>query len=547
VAVLGVGLLVAGAILVGFARRLYFYGDDWDFLLTRGTVEGADLGLFTPHNEHWSTVPILVYRALFAVFGLDQYLPFALAVILVHLALCALLYVALVRLGSGRGAAVVASLALAFFGGGAQNTLWDFQLGFVAPLALAMAAVWAWSRWPGGVRGVTAAGVLLVVALMCSGVGIAAVVLVVGFVTLTSGWRSAVAVGTGPTLVFLVWYLTIGNVGSSIPTDRSAYLQVPDYVWTGLTSAIETAAGVEGSGPVLLLVLLVVPFVVRDVSPGVRALAVAGIVTAFAQFTLQGWSRVGLGVEQATAGRYAYLVLALLAPALSVVCAWLGRRAQEPRWAAALLVAALGVGYVLQGVQEQRAFVDERREVSPDLERLIRGVQAVTASGGPVLVERPFPAHHPNVATSLLASPEARAAISKRPVTAQTELDATGLVRVGVAPTSFGLPAAADVRLDPGIEAVPATGDEDPGCRSYVAPASGAGLSLDSPPGGAQVAVTSDAVWMTTSLRLDGLRSAPNHRPVVPGEPVYVAVDVPGATLRVSFGKGGRFELCSAG
>ena len=52
-----------------------FSGDDWDFLFFRGTVAGSDRGLFTPHNEHWSTIPILMYRAIFAMVGPRHYLP----------------------------------------------------------------------------------------------------------------------------------------------------------------------------------------------------------------------------------------------------------------------------------------------------------------------------------------------------------------------------------------------------------------------------------------------------------------------------------------
>src|SRR5450830_1294346 len=69
VVVLVTGLVAAGVLLVQSARQLWFFADDWEFLLTRGTVPGKDLGLFTPHNEHWSTIPILVFRAIFAVFG----------------------------------------------------------------------------------------------------------------------------------------------------------------------------------------------------------------------------------------------------------------------------------------------------------------------------------------------------------------------------------------------------------------------------------------------------------------------------------------------
>ncbi len=523
------GLLVAGGILVGFARRLYFFGDDWAFLLTRGSVGGTDLDLFAPHNEHWTTLPILLYRALFAVFGLDHYLPYALPVILAHLALSALTYVVLVRLGSHRGPALVAALVLAFFGGGAENTLWDFQIAFVAPLVLAMSAVLAWQRFPASVKGVALAGGCLVLALMCSGVGIAAVVLVVVFAALTSGIRSALAVGVGPTLVFLGWYAAIGHTGAGAGvTDRSVYLQVPSYVWTGLVASVERAAGIDGSGPVLLVALVVTPFAVREVSPGVRALAVAGLATAFFQFLLQAYSRVGMGVEQATAERYAYLTVALLLPSFAIACDWLGRRLQGPRWVAAVLIVLVGLGYVVHGIGLQHAFVESRLQLAPDLERQLRGIQAVTADDEPVLTERPFPTYQPDITVALLDTPEARAALSPGPISPRTRLEGQSLVDVGVATTSFRLPGATRS-----------------GCVDHVASGRGAVIELDSTAAGSQFTVTSKASFVTTELLRDGLRTLPDVQRVTPGQPVYVAVQVPGATLRVSFDKAGGYTVCS--
>ncbi len=443
-------------------------------------------------------------------------------------------------LGSHRGPALVAALALAFFGGGAENTLWDFQIAFVAPVMLAMAAVLARQHRPAGVRGAAVAGVCLVLALMCSGVGIAAVVLVVVFAALTTGIRSALVVGAGPTLVFLGWYAAIGHTAVSSPvTDRSVYLQVPEYVWTGLVASLERASGIDGSGPVLLVALVVTPFVVRDVAPGVRALAIAGIATALFQFLLQGWSRVDMGVEQATAGRYAYLTVALLLPSFAVACGWLGGRLQGPRWVGALLASLVGLAYAVQGVGLQHAFVESRLAVSPDLERQLRGIQAVTTSGEPVLTEEPFPAYHPDITVALLDSSEARAALPPGPVDRRTQLEGQSLVDVGVAETSFGLPAATDVRA--GGDALPS------GCADFVAPAGGARIELESPADGAQFTVTGAASFVTTVLERDGLRSLPNVRRVVPGEPLYVAVRVPDATLRVSFDKVGSYEICTAG
>ncbi|WP_295658371.1 hypothetical protein [uncultured Nocardioides sp.] len=547
VGVLAVGLVVAGAVLVRFARGLYFYGDDWSFLLLRGTVEGTDRGLWAPHNEHWSTLPVLLYRALFATVGLDDYLVFALPVILVHLALSALLYAVLVRLGSSRGPALVVALAVAFLGAGAENTLWDFQVGFVAPVALALLAVLAvraGDRWPRP-AGPVVAGVLLVAGLMCSGVGISAVVLVVGFVALTGGVRRAVLVGAGPTVAFLVWYAAIGHTGRRAGVgDRTDLLLVPAYVWTGLTSALERASAVDGSGPVLLAVLALAPLLVREVSPALRALAVSGVLTAVVQTGLQAVSRVDLGVEQAASGRYAYLTLVLLAPALAVVCGWLGRRVQAPRWPAAVLASLVAAGYLVHGVALQHQLVEKRQEVSPALERLVRGIQAVTPGDRPVLTEQPFPAYHPDITVSLLDSPEVRAALPARAVSPQTELDGLALVEVGVATESFGLPDATGLRPGPGLAP---RGEPDGGCVTYSAPSRGAVLELDSPDEGAELRVSSDAGWVTTTLSRDGLRSLPDRQRIVPGTPVFVGVRVPGATLRASFDRAGSYEVCSGG
>ena len=58
-------------------------GSSW----TTGTFSPAgratDLGdLLRPHNEHWSTLPILVYRVLWQLFGLRTYVPYQLVALL---------------------------------------------------------------------------------------------------------------------------------------------------------------------------------------------------------------------------------------------------------------------------------------------------------------------------------------------------------------------------------------------------------------------------------------------------------------------------------
>src|SRR3954468_2055543 len=59
-------VLVGGfSALLSCTRGQWFYGDEWDFLGHRG-LAGAERSLWAPHNEHWSTGPILIYRGLYA-------------------------------------------------------------------------------------------------------------------------------------------------------------------------------------------------------------------------------------------------------------------------------------------------------------------------------------------------------------------------------------------------------------------------------------------------------------------------------------------------
>ena len=61
-AVFGVAVAVAAVVYVRIGSRNWFFLDEWDFLATRKL--GSLHDLMTPHNEHWSTLPIIVYRIL---------------------------------------------------------------------------------------------------------------------------------------------------------------------------------------------------------------------------------------------------------------------------------------------------------------------------------------------------------------------------------------------------------------------------------------------------------------------------------------------------
>jgi hypothetical protein len=536
-------VLTSGAILVAFSNGLYFVGDSWDFLLTRGTIDGADRGLLAPHNEHWSTLPILVFRAMSAVFGLDHYLPYVLLMIVTHMVLCVAFYLVMTSLGAARWPALLATLLLAFFGGGYENTMWEFQISFVGPLVLAMAAIAVWHRWHGSVLGRAAVPALLILGLMTSGTGIGAVILVTTYVAFTHGLRPALAVGIAPTAVYLAWYAAYGAAARTPVTDVWARLDVPAYVWTGFTSGLERATGIPGSGAVLVVVLIAAPFVVRDITPHLRALACAGVITAIAQMFLAGLARVELGIAQANSSRYAYLILALLVPAIAVAMTALSRAVTAPHRMRFVIGGTLAAMYVVHGMAAQQTFREIRLSTAGDLERLMVAIQAAVPAGGPVLTEVPFPPYNHDITVSLLDTPQARAMLSGGRVSPTTTLDGESLVYVGVKGDSYGLDPAAAIETAPDF-----TSDEEvsPGCRSLVAPAGGMTLTFRSPASGAEVTVTSPSTTVTTSLERDGLRSVDTSHPVVPGTPVVVAVRASGATLNAAFDGAGDYRICAA-
>ena len=118
------GLLVLG-------RHLTFWQDEWDFI---GVDPSGIASYLEPHNEHWSTVPLILYRAVLAVVGLHSYLPYLAVLTLLHVAAAGGAFVLLIRRLPG-WAALLAVLPLLLLGSGFEDILWAFQIGFVASVA----------------------------------------------------------------------------------------------------------------------------------------------------------------------------------------------------------------------------------------------------------------------------------------------------------------------------------------------------------------------------------------------------------------------------
>jgi hypothetical protein len=188
-------------------RFQWFYFDEWDFLAAR---KAGDLGdLFRPHNEHWSTIPILSYRVLYSFVGLRSYLPYQFVVVALHVTAAWLLWLIMRRARVQPWLATAAASLFALFGSGYQDIISAFQVGFTGALVLGLTHLLLADHdgpsdrrdWLGLLAGLAG--------LMMAGVAVTMVIVVGLAVLLRRGWRAAL-LHTAPLAgCYLVRYATI--------------------------------------------------------------------------------------------------------------------------------------------------------------------------------------------------------------------------------------------------------------------------------------------------------------------------------------------------
>lgn len=323
-------------------RVEWFYNDDWDFLATRRIGDVGDL--FRPHNEHWVTALVVVYRVLYGAFGLHTYVPWRLIVLGAHLALVALLFVVMRRSGVQPWIAVAAASLLAFFGAGTPDVLVPVQLAFTGAFVLGLVQLLLADhegpldrrdRW--GV----AAGV---VALTFSAFSVTMAVVVGVAMLLRRGWRVASFHTVPLAACYLVWFAATGHSGYDAGYSLG---RVPRFVVTAL---YHSALGVGRVWPVVVVLAAVLLAggiaVLRDagVASVARTFAVPiGLAAGAVVFLLStSTARSELGLGYAADRRYIYLVAALLLPTLAVAATAVARgRAWMVLGVVALLVAVI--------------------------------------------------------------------------------------------------------------------------------------------------------------------------------------------------------------
>ena len=247
-----IGLVVALAIglplLLWLGRGMTFFSDEWAFIQTRSL---GDPGTWlTPHNEHWTTLPVIVYRLLVETVGLRTYVPYLAVVVALHGVVVTLTFIA-IRRSSGPLAAVAVAILLLLYGSGFENLYWGFQTGFVGATAAGIAALLALDR--NDDRGRWGVSILLLIGLATVGVALAFCVAVTVESLVARRLRSMLVPLAIPALIYAAWFIAFGRFGirSGTALSTSAFIDVPSAIITGLSNA---AGAITGVGPNLGIV-----------------------------------------------------------------------------------------------------------------------------------------------------------------------------------------------------------------------------------------------------------------------------------------------------
>lgn len=539
--VVGVLALAYGAYLVWLSSDAYFWGDDWHFLLHRGSVSGESEGsLMTPFNGHWSILMILVYRTFFAVFGMTTYVPWVMVLIGFHVGICLTAYALFRRVGAHAWAASGVAVAILFTGVAPEMVVFDAAMNHSGSILCGLVAVLVLVRTDASRRGTIGVWVALTLAVMWSSTGISSIIIATVFATAQWGRAAGVRVASLPTVVFVVWYAVWGREDPGAQLTWDALAGAPQYVWTGLTKVFGSAVAIPEVGPVVFGALLLNLLTDREATPMFRNLAWSGLVAATAQLFIESMTRGHMGIEAAANGRYAYFSLVLLSPALVLAVSRVTRLAVEPRWLPVAAITVALVGYAVHGVNQVRQYSDGYASVSRQWLDRLHGMVASADAGQLMITEDYDELVNHGLSQDLLARDEVRNALPEGTASMPGRLAAETMFNVGVRTTTYDLFNPAFVDLTSGwnrpIRKLP-------GCSAYTA-ATADPLIQVATVDGIEIGVTGPTSQVITRLVRDDVTAEGRIWQVEADTPIHIASTAKDAVLQISFNAPGEYIIC---
>jgi hypothetical protein len=341
VIVFAVYLAISFVVLLRLGRHIWFYQDEWG-MLTRDLSHPS--ALFQPLNQHWLTLPLIVFRVLFWAFGLN-YLPYQAVVIAAHLTLVVLLRWVMRRAGVGPWLSTIAAGTLVLYGPGQGIILQAIQMSLVGSVMFGVGHLLCADHDGPFTRRDALGLVLGTLGLMTSGIGTVMVVIVGIAVLIRRGWKMALVHTVPLVIINSVWFY-VERKGTKVPYHSAKPFS---YIWTWNVTGERAAFEALGRWTVVaiaLAVMLVVGLLIAWVPLSFAefrkqaAVPLALLIGGPVMFALVSGQRYWLPGE-VTSSKFIYLATALALPALALAASAIARqwRFMAPVVAIALLAA----------------------------------------------------------------------------------------------------------------------------------------------------------------------------------------------------------------
>ncbi len=343
-------ILLAGAnlamlgVLLYVGRWLVFWWDEWRFVFDR--PDPTPRSVLAPFFDTFVAVPVLVYEALLAQFGLRTYLPYLLVDWASHFAVAFLLY-RIVSRRSGVVLGLAAGFTFVFLGSGFEVLLQPFQIQYQFAILGGLMAI---DQIDCG-RPVVAA-VLLLPAIASSGLGVIFVGLIVVWGLLRR--HRATLLATAPAIAgYAAWYFTWGRESGHLTGPGLGLLDGAYSVLYGIGAAVSGLIGLPpaqfaliGLAVAVAALALVAALARRGYRPD--PLAAAAIAALVAEQVLRVIYRGPYGADYGSRSAYVYA---------GVVFVWLavtglvGNRLPRHH-AASVVVTILVAGMVIGNMRQ---------------------------------------------------------------------------------------------------------------------------------------------------------------------------------------------------
>jgi hypothetical protein len=366
----GLAGVLACASVLWLGRRATFFNDEWNVLEARSL--GDPTSWLTPHNGHWHTGLVIMYRLIVETMGVADYLPYLAVLLAFHLVVALAVYHAFSSVSSAAAPwwGLAAALLILFLGSGADDLFWAYQMGFVASTAMGLWAMLLLRR-PGDAAAATAS-VLLLGSVATSGIGLCFLVAAGVLIALQPGRRNRFLVLAPAIVAYLAWFAVYGSGAQGTLAGwltLSNLASAPGFALRGVANSVGGLSGLGDAAGAVILWLGLGWLLVR-VRHGWRVppMLAAALVGTATEFVLAGLLRAGSSAPEQS--RYIYPAAALLLVGLASLGPSVQRVPQRRAVNAGLAVAtavalAVNLGQLTRAAQMFGDFGELTRACQP--------------------------------------------------------------------------------------------------------------------------------------------------------------------------------------